>query len=549
MIFLYPYAFLLFSLPLLMWGVMAYAQRKSIFTQEVLDRLSTTKNAMKFTSHRMIWLLLFALIVTALARPLWLQETKEEGQKVPISFLAISLDISKSMLASDVTPNRLEFSKRAIAELFQKMPDFKIALNAFSRDVFMVAPFSDDKETLNFLLENLSQESMTSEGSSLEAVMMGAEKVYLPFNREIKDVLIVTDGADGLEIDEAIKKALENRLRVHLLLVGTKEGSIIKERNGKIMYDHKGHEVLTKRADELQKLSIATGGVYVISSGSLSDLEWLSEQIRLKAQKDEAEISRKRHADELFYYPLGSAIVLLFLMLNSLHVRYLKTILPSLLLLSLSPQSLHSDMLDFWSILKAEALYTQRHHKEALEYFIKVEASKKSDISQYNLANSYYRNKDFAKAAQLYSDINTNNQTLNYERLHNLGNTFAKLGRKKDAIAAYEKALEIQEDPATRFNLKYIKDSEDKASPHDEEEDEKEKEKEDKPQDPQSGKQSKDQNETKEDEKEPEAKAPKPMDEEETKKWEKILKNTKPQTKPQTLIKNQQTEQNSEVFW
>lgn len=548
MIFLYPYFLTLFALPLLIWILLAHTQRANLFTQEVRQRLSTANDTARYTSNRYTWLICFALIVIALARPVWLKEMNKEGQKLEMSFLAISLDISKSMLASDITPNRLEFSKRAIADLFQKMPDFKIALNAFSRDVFMVSPFTDDKETLKFLLENLNQESMTSEGSSIEAVMLGAEKMYAPFNREIKDVLIVTDGADGLGVKEAIQKALQNHLRVHLLLVGTKEGVTLKESSGKPVYDSKGHEVLTKRADELQELSHATGGVYVVTSGSLSDLGWLSEQIRLKAQKEESELMQKRYAEELFYYPLGMAILLIFFMLNALEFKHLKHITLPLMLLLCFPQNLHCEIFDFWSIIKAEALYTKREHQEALAYFQKVDTSKKSDISQYNLANSYYRNKDFAKAAQLYADINSTNETLNYERLHNLGNAYAKLGRTKDAIATYEKALKIKEDPATRFNLTYLQADEDKASPNDEQE-QKEKQEEEKTQEQQSSKQQQDQNKSKEDEKEPQTQIPKPMDDQEAQKWEKMLKATKPQTKPQALIKNEQTEKQSEIFW
>lgn len=547
MIFLYPYFLTLFALPLLMWILLAHTQRTNLFSQEVRQRLSTANYRTPYTSNRYTWLLLFALIVIALARPVWLKEMNKEGQKLEMSFLAISLDISKSMLASDITPNRLEFSKRAITDLFQKMPDFKIALNAFSRDVFMVSPFTDDKETLKFLLENLNQESMTSEGSSIEAVMLGAEKMYAPFNREIKDVLIVTDGADGLGVKEAIQKALQNHLRVHLLLVGTKEGVTLKESSGKPVYDSKGHEVITKRADELQELSHATGGVYVVTSGSLSDLGWLSEQIRLKTQKEESELMQKRYADELFYYPLGMAILLIFFMLNALEFKHLKHITLPLMLFLFFPQNLHCEIFDFWSIIKAEALYTHRDHQEALAYFQKVDTSKKSDISQYNLANSYYRNKDFAKAAQLYADINSTNEVVNYERLHNLGNTYAKLGRKKDAIAAYEKALKIKEDPATRFNLTYLQADENKVSPSDEQEQKKQEE--EKSQDQQTGKQQQDQNKSKEDEKEPQSQAPKPMDAQEAQKWEKMLKATKPQTKPQALIKNEQTEKKSEIFW
>lgn len=99
------------------------------------------------------------------------------------------------MLAKDVYPNRLEFAKVSLLEMFKHLEDFKVALSAFSKDVFIVSPFTHDKETVSFLLTNLDTNSMSSEGSLYSASLMGADNYLL---KTIKDVLIVTDGADGL---------------------------------------------------------------------------------------------------------------------------------------------------------------------------------------------------------------------------------------------------------------------------------------------------------------------------------------------------------------
>ncbi len=550
MIFYYPYFLFLFFIPLLFWSYLKYSQRKSIFSEEVRQRLSTSssKSSYKYTPY--LWLLLFALISISLARPVILTENKKEGQKMPMGMLSINLDISKSMLASDISPNRLDFSKNAIAKIFKKMPNFRISLSAFSKDVFMVAPFTEDKETLSFLLENLDQNSMSTQGSSIEAVMMGAEKLYVPFKRVNKDVLIVTDGADGLGIQKAIKKAKEHNLRVHLLLVGTKIGSTIKEKEGNIIVDKEGKNVITKRADELKELSNQTEGVFVISNGSYSDLNWLCEQISIKAHKEETLRIQKNYAKELFYYPLIIAIVVLFFIVNTLDIKRFSKLLPLILLGFISPQNLHSNTFDFWNIIKSESLYNSAKHKKALEYFEKVNASKNNAVSQYNLANSYYRNNNFDKAIQLYKNINTINKTIEYERLHNLGNAFNKLGQIEEAIKAYEKALKIRKAKATKFNLEYLKKMEKKSSSQNNKKKEKEKKKEKKKKEKKSGNQKqKDTKHSKEINKGSQSKSAKPMDAKEIKKWEKILKSIKPKTKPRMLIKNKQKENNNEIYW
>jgi Ca-activated chloride channel family protein len=548
MIFLYPYFLLLFFIPMFFLFFILYSKKRSVFSAEVRKRLSTATGASTYTSNPFLWLFLFALLSLALARPLFLHDTKNEGKKMPMGFLAINLDISKSMLAEDITPNRLEFSKIAIAKIFQKMPDFKLSLNAFSNDIFMVSPFTEDKETLTFLLENLDQDSMTSEGSSIEAVMMGAQKIYEPFKKEIKDVLIVTDGADGLGIEEAIYKAKEYRLRVHLFLVGTQEGSAIKDKDGKLIQDKNKQNVHTKRSDALKELSIATQGVYAISNGSLSDLDWLCEQIRLKSQKEESLLLQKRHAKEMFFYPLALATILLSFIVHSLHVKkFFIGLLPLYIFCFIVPQNVYSGVFDFWDIIKAEELYNTKKHKNALEYFKKVDASKQSDASKYNLANSYYRNNNFKKAIELYLDINTTNKSLDYERLHNLGNAYYRQGQVAKAIETYEKALKVQEEEATQFNLEHLK----KLIPGKSSQKEAGKDKEsEKKKDKEPGKQQKkNQQSKKDDKKNSQSKTENKMDKKEAQKWEKMLNSIKPKTKPQILIKNQNVEENSEIFW
>lgn len=530
MIFLYPHFLFIFCIPLLFWLYLIYSRKKSVFSNEVKKRLSTAIFKKKYTYNPFLWLLFFLLITLTLARPVLFEELKKEDHKVTMGFLSINLDISKSMLANDIKPNRLEFSKNVISTIFKKMPYFRISLNAFSKDIFMVSPFTEDKETLTFLLETLDENSMTSQGSSIEAVMMGAQKNYLPFKVEKKDVLIVTDGADGLEIKEAINKAKEYNLRVHLLIVGTKEGSNIKDHNEKVIKDKNGKTVITKREDKIKNLAIETGGVYVITNGSLSDLDWLCEQIAIKAQREETMLIKKNHTKELFYFPLFSSVIVLFFILNTLYINNLKKILPLILLSFILPQNLQSDTFDFLNIIKAQGFYHTKRHKQGLEYFKKVNESKKTGVSKYNLANSYYRNREYKKAIKLYKNIKTTNKILDYERLHNLGNAYVKIGLNKEAIDVYKRALKIKKAKATQFNLSFIQKF--KLSSK-----------------------SKNQNKTKKDDKKKKNSKNKKqlkkskMNKKESKKWEKMLKNVKPQTKPLKLIENNQVEKNNEIFW
>lgn len=148
-----------------------------------------------------------------------------------------------------------------------------------------MAPLSEDRASLNFLLTHLNTETLSSEGSSIPAAIVSAKKVFAPLREARKELLIITDGADGEKIEEAIALANKEQIHVHLVLVGTTQGAMIERVKGEVLKDQKGNIVITKRADSLKELALKTGGAYIATSGDLSEIAWLCEQIALKARR------------------------------------------------------------------------------------------------------------------------------------------------------------------------------------------------------------------------------------------------------------------------
>lgn len=552
MTFLYPYNASLFVIILGVFFIGLLFKKRSGLSREIKEKLKVNRSGtITLKSLKRIWFLLFSLLVVALCRPVIVEQDNSDGYKMQTGTLAISLDISKSMLAKDVYPSRLEFAKVSLLEMFKHLEDFKVALSAFSKDVFIVSPFTHDKETVSFLLTNLDTTSMSSEGSSIRASLMGADKLFSPFQKIIKDVLIVTDGADGLELQESITEAKKNQMRVHLFIIGSKEGSTIVDYDNHVIKDRNGNNVITKRDDTLAKLSEETGGFFVMTNGSSSDLNWLLERIKEKAAKEESYIAKKRYTHELFYIPLFLALTLLWYVLFQPRMFHFSKVLVVLCFVAM-PYKGHADIFDFWNIIRAEQLTIAHQHEKALEFYQKVYASKQNDVSQYNLANSYYRNRDYEKAAQYYQEITTTNKTLEYERLHNLGNAFYKLGRFDEAVKAYQDALVLREEHATRFNLEYILERLDNkmASEFDSQQQQNEKSKKDDKKPKNSAASEAEQED--EEEKDHDANntpSNQPPEDKDGEKWERTLRSQKPRTQPQPLIKNERLEKNNDVFW
>ncbi|MBV5278930.1 MAG: tetratricopeptide repeat protein [Campylobacteraceae bacterium] len=554
MILVYPYFLGLFLLLGFALVLMKHeSTNKEVITPAIREKLAVANQSIVQKSRK--WLLLGALscIILSLCRPIIVVNPKEEIKSEQMGYLVISLDVSKSMLAEDIYPNRLTFSKVAIETMLNHLSSLKIALNAFSKDGFLVAPFSEDKATLQFLLKHLNQNSMTSEGSSILSTLASAKKLYEPFPLGIKDILIVSDGADGEEIEESIKMAKKENFRVHLYLVGTIKGTIIKDAQGEILKDAHGNLVITKRADQLEKLALETGGVYVATSGDSSDIAWLCAQIVQKSEKNEVSKQSYDNAKELFYYPLIVALALLFLALNSLHVK--RILVSSFFLLGV--QNLHSGILDFWTIKEAEQSYENKAYEQATHYFSQIVDEKKSDASKYNLANSLYQEKKYDKALELYKEIKSKEPALEHKKLHNIGNTLVNMNQINEAIKAYEEALKISEDADTQYNLELLKQKKE------EEKKEKDETKEEKPKDDQKGeKDTQDKQEKQEpkdesqekskeskSENQKESESPKKMSEQEAKKWEKMLNDTPPQTKPVQIFKGEKMENKNAITW
>ena len=113
----------------------------------------------------------------------------------------------------------------------------------------------------------------------------------------------------------------------------------------------------------------------------------------------------------------------------------------------------NASMFDFSYIKKANEAYKKGDFNKAASYYQKID--KPNDEVRFNLADSYYKMKQYKKAAEIYKNIK--DEKLQFKKLHNLGNCYANLKKIDEGIKAYEKALKIKEDKDTRYNLELLK--------------------------------------------------------------------------------------------
>ena len=258
-----------------------------------------------------------ALAAFALARPQWgfeWEEVKRSGLDI-----LIAIDTSKSMLATDVKPNRLERSKFAVKDLVKKLNGDRIGLVAFSGTAFLQCPLTIDYNGFLLTLDDLSVGTIPRGGTSISAAVKEAHSSFQGHDKKYKALVIITDGEE-LEGDvlKAAKEAADTGIKIYCVGVGTTEGELIPVSNERgergYLTDRSGNVVKTKlNEDVLKNIAIATGGSYVRATQSEFGLALLYDRSISHLEKRDIESKMKKHYQERFQYFLGLAVFLLFL--------------------------------------------------------------------------------------------------------------------------------------------------------------------------------------------------------------------------------------------
>jgi len=259
--------------------------------------------------------IIFSLL--ALTRPQWgfhWEESKRYGLDI-----IIALDTSKSMLAEDVKPNRLERSKLAVRDLVRQLNGDRIGLVAFAGDAFLQCPLTVDYSGFLLSLEAVSPGTIARGGTSVSGAIKEAIKSYAGGQKKYKVLIIITDGEDHEgDAQSAALEAKKEGIIVFTIGIGTKEGELIlvpgEGARKEFLKDKEGN-VVKSRLDEalLQRIALATGGSYVRSSSREFGLDLIYREKLAKMEKREVESRLIKHHEERFQIPLVLALLALLL--------------------------------------------------------------------------------------------------------------------------------------------------------------------------------------------------------------------------------------------
>jgi Ca-activated chloride channel homolog len=255
-------------------------------------------------------------IIIMLSRPQFgskLEEVKKKGVEV-----IIALDVSNSMLAEDIQPDRLTRAKQAISKLVDNLDNDKIGLIVFAGDAYTQIPVTTDYISAKMFLSTVNPDMVPKQGTAIGAAIGLAAKSFSPGEGKSKAIIIITDGEnhedDPVAEAEAASKA---GIVIHTIGIGSAEGVPVPLNTGgkrDYLKDANGSTVITKLDEDiLKKIAISTGGNYIRANNFNIGLDAIFNDIR-KMKKDELESSMYTEYNDQFQ--IFTAVALFFLILD-----------------------------------------------------------------------------------------------------------------------------------------------------------------------------------------------------------------------------------------
>ncbi len=316
------YLYLLLIVPVLIFLFLLaqYYKKKALskfgdmsVIEQLMPFVSKSKPVLKFT----FLTIAIVSIIFALADPQFgskLEKVKRKGAEI-----IIALDVSNSMLAEDIKPNRLERAKQAISKLIDNMENDRIGLIVFAGDSYIQVPVTSDFSAAKMFLSSINTNIVSKQGTAIGSAIDLAMNSFTPETEMEKALIVITDGEN--HEDDAVKAAElanEKGITVHSIGMGSPQGAPIPLQKGYgqtiFQKDNDGNTVISKLDQGmLQKISSAGGGIFIRANNTQTGLNKLFERIN-KMEKKEMEERIYTDFEHRFQYLL--AIALFFILLD-----------------------------------------------------------------------------------------------------------------------------------------------------------------------------------------------------------------------------------------
>jgi Ca-activated chloride channel family protein len=317
--FAHPEALYLFIIiPLIVFLFSLSNRRKKRLLDEFGDKEIVEGLMLEHSSSRPVLKLVILLVslsffIMGLAGPEFgskMQSKKRKGVEI-----MIALDVSNSMLAEDIQPNRLERAKQAITRLVDEMDNDRLGLVVFSGQAFTQLPITNDYVSAKMFLSGISTNVVPVPGTAIGAAINLAARSFSPDAKGDKAIILITDGENHEDnAVDAAKAARDKGIYVHAIGIGSPQGAPIPIGGSQNYLKDADGSVVVSKLDELtlQQIASAGDGVYIRANNAQLGLSKVFEEIK-KMNKSELQTKVYSEYENQFQWPMGIALVLLVL--------------------------------------------------------------------------------------------------------------------------------------------------------------------------------------------------------------------------------------------
>lgn len=389
---------------------------QSLGNVQKIRALIISENPNQIIFKRGIWMMAIALIILAMSN---LQSGEEEESVTNKGAnVIVALDLSNSMNARDIAPDRLERSKKFLTNLVGKFGGDRIAFIVFAGKAYIQMPFTTDYGAFEMQLKSINTDMMPTQGTALGEAIQTAESMQGSTEQEQKILILLSDGEDhDSKAINMAKVAGSKNMIIHTIGVGTSEGAPIPERGraGGVSYkkDQSGNQVLSKlNEDMLKEIAQAGGGKYFNISNQKQALKEIQRSIKWASTGITGQERTYTKYKNYFQWFLFPAILLLMIELAGIHILSFK---------------------------KSKNVTTLLLAIIGMLFFTSCKSS-----NDETKAFEFYQNQQFHKSQNLY--LKTIEKDSSAKAFYNIGSNFLALHQIDTAISYFEQSLQKSPD-------------------------------------------------------------------------------------------------------
>lgn len=478
---------LIVAAPLVGFFWWAWRKRQQLITQfissRLLDQLKVGVSPARQKARLVLFVAAVIFLIVALARPQW-GVTREEARQRGLDII-VAIDTSNSMLAEDVTPNRLTRAKLAALDLMHKAKTDRLGLVAFAGDAFLECPLTLDDAAFSQSVDSLDTKTISQGGTAIGEAIDEARKGFKDESDNHRVLVLFTDGEDhDSAAVSAAEKAAKDGMVIFTIGIGTAEGEQLRVRdeNGRMDYirDEQGNPVKSHLNEELlQQIARTTKEGFYLPLRGTKTMDTLYDHGIAPLPKSEKSVRMFQSYREQYHWPLGIALVLLLAEMFlpdrkrrrsrsasggiTTSVGNLTETVAILLLLALPGAA-------WGSPASALREYNQGNYQDAFRDYNQLLEKKKDDPRlHFNAGAAAYQSHQFEEATkQLNAALASPDLQLQQRAYYNLGNSLYRMGQQmpdaskkqeawENAVKQYESASKLnQQDSDAKFNQQFV---------------------------------------------------------------------------------------------